>query len=60
MNNKEFLWNIQKVQKGKDIRLSLDSKLQQKSEEALRSQIKKLPDAKAGYAVVSDAKLAQF
>ena len=30
--------------------------MQQKSEEALRSQIKKLPDAKAGYAVVSDAK----
>ena len=29
MNNKEFLWNIQKVQKGKDIRLALDSKLQQ-------------------------------
>ncbi|MGE1038175.1 penicillin-binding protein 2, partial [Bacillus cereus] len=56
MNNKEFLWNIQKVQKGKDIRLALDSKLQQKSEEALRSQIKKLPDVKAGYAVVSDAK----
>ncbi len=56
MNNKEFLWNIQKVQKGKDIRLALDSKLQQKSEEALRSQIKKLPDAKGGYAVVSNAK----
>ena len=49
-----------KSTKGKDIRLALDSKLQQKSEEALRSQIKKLPDAKAGYAVVSDAKLAQF
>jgi hypothetical protein len=27
-----------------------------KAEEALRSQIKKTPDAKAGYAVVSDAK----
>ncbi len=34
----------------------LDSELQQKTEEALRSQIKKTPDAKAGYAVVSDAK----
>ncbi|MES5938723.1 MULTISPECIES: penicillin-binding transpeptidase domain-containing protein [unclassified Bacillus cereus group] len=56
MNNKRFLWNIQKVQKGKDIRLALDSKLQQKTEEALRSQIKKIPDANAGYAVVSDVK----
>ena len=60
MNNKKFLWNIQKVQKGKDVRLALDSELQQKAEEALRSQIKKTPDAKAGYAVVSDAKLARF
>ncbi|WP_242261011.1 penicillin-binding protein 2 [Bacillus cereus group sp. BfR-BA-01453] len=56
INNKKFLWNIQKVQKGKDVQLALDSKLQQKTEEALRSQIKKTPDAKAGYAVVSDAK----
>ncbi len=56
LNNKKFLWNIQKVQKGKDVQLSLDSELQQKTEEALRSQIKKTPDAKAGYAVVSDAK----
>ncbi|KMP27088.1 peptidoglycan D,D-transpeptidase FtsI family protein [Bacillus sp. GX] len=56
LNNKKFLWNIQKVQKGKDVRLALDSELQQKAEEALRSQIKKTPDAKAGYAVVSDAK----
>ncbi|PEW90397.1 penicillin-binding protein, partial [Bacillus cereus] len=31
MNNTKFLWNIQKVQKGKDIRLALDSKLQQKT-----------------------------
>ena len=45
-----------KVQIGKDVRLALDSELQQKAEEALRSQIKKIPDAKAGYAVVSDAK----
>ncbi|OOR09174.1 penicillin-binding protein, partial [Bacillus cereus] len=56
MNNKKFLWNIQKVQKGKDVRLALDSKLQQKTEEALRSQIKKIPDANAGYAVVTDVK----
>ncbi|PFN69848.1 penicillin-binding transpeptidase domain-containing protein, partial [Bacillus cereus] len=56
LNNKKFLWDIQKVQIGKDVRLALDSELQQKAEEALRSQIKKIPDAKAGYAVVSDAK----
>ncbi len=56
MNNKKFLWNIQKIQKGKDVRLALDSKLQQKTEEALRSQIKKVPDANAGYAVVTDVK----
>ncbi|MGG0648983.1 penicillin-binding protein 2 [Bacillus mycoides] len=56
INNKMFLWNIQKVQKGKDVRLALDSKLQQKTEEALRSQIKKVPDANAGYAVVTDVK----
>ncbi|MFE9081125.1 peptidoglycan D,D-transpeptidase FtsI family protein [Bacillus mobilis] len=56
IGNKKFFWNIQNVQKGKDVRLSLDSKLQQKTEEALRSQIKTLPDAKGGYAVVSDVK----
>ncbi|MFJ8414170.1 peptidoglycan D,D-transpeptidase FtsI family protein [Bacillus paramycoides] len=56
MNNKKFLWNIQHVQMGKDVQLALDSKLQQKTEEALRSQIKKIPDANAGYAVVSDVK----
>ncbi|MCH4566193.1 penicillin-binding protein 2 [Bacillus sp. ES1-5] len=56
MNNKKFLWNIQKVQKGKDVQLALDSKLQQKTEEALRSQIKKIRDAKAGYVVVTDVK----
>ncbi|PGP40207.1 peptidoglycan D,D-transpeptidase FtsI family protein [Bacillus thuringiensis] len=56
IGNKKFFWNIQNVQKGKDVRLALDSKLQQKTEEALRSQIKKIPDAKAGYAVVSDVK----
>ncbi|KXY52126.1 penicillin-binding protein [Bacillus cereus] len=56
IGNKKFLWNIQNVQKGKDVQLALDSKLQQKTEEALRSQIKKIPDAKAGYAVVSDVK----
>ncbi|MEH7190918.1 peptidoglycan D,D-transpeptidase FtsI family protein [Bacillus toyonensis] len=56
MNNKKFSWNIQKVQRGKNIRLALDSKLQQKTEEALRSQIKKIPDAKAGYVVVTDVK----
>ncbi|MED0964029.1 penicillin-binding protein 2 [Bacillus paramycoides] len=56
MNNKKFLWNIQHVQMGKDVQLALDSKLQQKTEEALRSQIKKIPDANAGYAVVSDMK----
>ncbi|MEI4603071.1 penicillin-binding protein 2 [Bacillus cereus] len=56
IGNKKFFWNIQNVQIGKDVRLALDSKLQQKTEEALRSQIKKIPDAKAGYAVVSDVK----
>ncbi|TKH04899.1 penicillin-binding protein 2, partial [Bacillus wiedmannii] len=56
MNNKKFLWNIQKVQKGKDIWLALDSKLQQKTEEALRSQIKKITDVNAGYVVVTDVK----
>ncbi|MFC9727732.1 MULTISPECIES: penicillin-binding protein 2 [Bacillus] len=56
IGNKKFFWNIQSVQKGKDVRLALDSNLQQKTEEALRSQIKKIPDAKAGYAVVSDVK----
>ncbi|MGW6151219.1 peptidoglycan D,D-transpeptidase FtsI family protein [Bacillus mycoides] len=56
MNNKKFLWNIQKAQKGKDIQIALDSKLQQKTEEALRSQIKQIRDAKAGYAVVTDVK----
>ena len=45
-----------KSTKGKDVRLALDSELQQKAEEALKSQIKKTPDAKAGYAIVSDAK----
>ncbi len=56
IKNKKFLWNIQTVQKGKDVRLAIDSKLQQKTEEALRSQIKKVPDANAGYAVVTDVK----
>ncbi|PEO56097.1 penicillin-binding protein [Bacillus toyonensis] len=56
MNNKKFFWNIQKVQKGEDVQLALDSKLQQKTEEALRSQLKKIPDANAGYAVVTDVK----
>ncbi|AIY73286.1 penicillin binding transpeptidase domain protein [Bacillus cereus] len=56
MNNKKFFWSIRKVQNGKDVRLALDFKLQQKTEEALKSQIKKTPDAKGGYAVVSDAK----
>ncbi|MBE7123693.1 peptidoglycan D,D-transpeptidase FtsI family protein [Bacillus cereus] len=56
MNNKKFLWNIQKVQNGKDVWLALDSNLQQKTEEALRAQIKKTPDANAGYAVVTDVK----
>ncbi|TCJ77962.1 UNVERIFIED_ORG: cell division protein FtsI/penicillin-binding protein 2 [Bacillus cereus] len=56
MNNKKFLWNIQKIQKGKDIQLSLNSKLQQKTEEALRAQIKKIADVNAGYAVVTDVK----
>ncbi|ENB9401452.1 TPA: peptidoglycan D,D-transpeptidase FtsI family protein [Bacillus cereus] len=56
INNKKFLWNIQKVQKGKDVQLALDSKLQQKTEEALRSQIKKITDINAGYVVVTDVK----
>ncbi|HFK1681395.1 TPA: peptidoglycan D,D-transpeptidase FtsI family protein [Bacillus tropicus] len=56
INNKKFLWNIQKVQKGKDVQLALDSKLQQKTEEALRSQIKKITDINAGYVVVTNVK----
>ncbi|MDA1582931.1 peptidoglycan D,D-transpeptidase FtsI family protein [Bacillus paranthracis] len=56
INNKKFLWNIQKVQKGKDVQLALDSKLQQKTEEALRSQIKKITDINASYVVVTDVK----
>ncbi|MFC9416794.1 peptidoglycan D,D-transpeptidase FtsI family protein [Bacillus mobilis] len=56
INNKKLLWNIQNVQKGKDIRLALNSKLQQKTEEALRAQIKKIADVNAGYAVVTDVK----
>ncbi|MBZ8125989.1 peptidoglycan D,D-transpeptidase FtsI family protein, partial [Bacillus thuringiensis] len=56
VNNKKFLWNMQKVQKGKDIRLALDSELQQKTEESLRSQIKKITDVNAGYVVVTDVK----
>ncbi|HHL3303032.1 TPA: peptidoglycan D,D-transpeptidase FtsI family protein [Bacillus cereus] len=56
INNKKFLWNIQKLQKGKDVQLALDSKLQQKTEEALRSQIKKITDINAGYVVVTDVK----
>ncbi|WP_075306969.1 peptidoglycan D,D-transpeptidase FtsI family protein [Bacillus wiedmannii] len=56
LTNKKFLWNIQKVQKGKDVRLALDSELQQKAEEALRSQIKKITAVNAGYVVVTDVK----
>ncbi|MGF1438463.1 peptidoglycan D,D-transpeptidase FtsI family protein [Bacillus thuringiensis] len=56
VNNKKFLWNMQKVQKGTDIRLALDSELQQKTEESLRSQIKKITDVNAGYVVVTDVK----
>ncbi|MDP7989407.1 penicillin-binding protein 2 [Bacillus sp. MHSD_36] len=56
INNKKFLWNIQNAQKGKDIQLALNSKLQQKAEEALRSQIKKITDVNAGYVVVTDVK----
>ncbi|MCU5376004.1 penicillin-binding transpeptidase domain-containing protein [Bacillus cereus] len=56
MNNKKFLWNIQKARKGKNIQLTLDSKLQQKTEEALRSQIKKITDVNAGYVVITDVK----
>ena len=60
MNNKSSYGTFKKYKKEKDVRLALDSELQQKAEEALKSQIKKTPDAKAGYAIVSDAKLAQF
>ncbi|MEI4620430.1 penicillin-binding protein 2 [Bacillus pfraonensis] len=60
LKNKKFLWNIQSPQKGKDIQLALDYKLQQKTEEALRSQIQKTPDATAGYAVVIDVKTGKI
>ena len=60
IKNKKFLWNIQSSQKGKDIQLALDYKLQQKTEEALRSQVQKTPDATAGYAVVIDVKTGEI
>nr|WP_314108530.1 penicillin-binding transpeptidase domain-containing protein [Bacillus pseudomycoides] len=60
IKNKKFLWNIQSPQRGKDIQLALDYKLQQKTEEALRSQIQKAPDATAGYAVVIDVKTGEI
>ncbi|MBY0597560.1 peptidoglycan D,D-transpeptidase FtsI family protein [Bacillus bingmayongensis] len=60
IKNKKFLWNIQSPQRGKDIQLALDYKLQQKTEEALRSQIQKTPDATAGYAVVIDVKTGEI
>ncbi|KEK22190.1 penicillin-binding protein [Bacillus gaemokensis] len=60
LKNKKFLWNIQSPQKGKDIQLALDYKLQQKTEEALKSQIQKTPDANAGYAVVMDVKTGEI
>ncbi|AIK37054.1 penicillin-binding protein [Bacillus pseudomycoides] len=60
IKNKKFLWNIQSPQRGKDIQLALDYKLQQKTEKALRSQIQKTPDATAGYAVVIDVKTGEI
>lgn len=60
IKNKKFLWNIQSPQKGKDIQLAIDYKLQQKTEEALRSQIKKIPGANTGYAVVIDVKTGKI
>ncbi|MEN1936341.1 penicillin-binding transpeptidase domain-containing protein [Paenibacillus sp. 102] len=60
IKSKQFLWNIQNPQRGKDIQLALDYKLQQKTEEALRSQIQKTPDATAGYAVVIDVKTGKI
>ncbi|MBO1580477.1 penicillin-binding protein 2 [Bacillus sp. XF8] len=60
IKNKKFLWNIQSPQRGKDIQLALDYKLQQKTEETLRSQIQKTPDATAGYAVVIDVKTGEI
>ncbi|PEI84501.1 penicillin-binding protein [Bacillus pseudomycoides] len=60
IKNKKFLWNIQSPQRGKDIQLALDYKLQQKTEKALRSQIQKTPDATAGYAVVIDIKTGEI
>ncbi|KYG35545.1 penicillin-binding protein [Bacillus gaemokensis] len=60
IKDKKFLWNIQSPQKGKDIQLALDYKLQQKTEEALRSQIKNTRDANAGYAVVIDVKTGKI
>ncbi|PEY29066.1 penicillin-binding protein [Bacillus cereus] len=60
IKNKKFLWNIQSPQRGKDIQLALDYKLQQKTEEALRSQIQKAPDATVGYAVVIDVKTGEI
>ncbi len=60
VKDKKFLWNIQNPQRGKDIQLTLDYKLQQKTEEALRSQIQKSPNATAGYAVVIDVKTGEI
>ncbi|MEH7464402.1 penicillin-binding protein 2 [Bacillus thuringiensis] len=60
IKNKKFLWNMQNPQKGKDIQLTLDVKLQQKTEEALRDQVKQIPDANGGYAVVIDVKTGKI
>ncbi|CAM4289777.1 penicillin-binding protein [Bacillus manliponensis] len=59
IQNKKFIWNMQSPKRGKDIQLALDYKLQQKTEEALRSQIKNTPDANEGYAVVMDVKTGE-
>ncbi|MDM5155021.1 penicillin-binding protein 2 [Bacillus sp. DX1.1] len=60
INNKKLSWDIQKAQKGKDIHLALDYKLQHKTEEVLRSNIKNIPDANSGYAVVMDVKTGEI
>lgn len=60
IKNKKFLWNMKNPQKGKDIQLTLDVKLQQKTEEALRDQVKQIPDANGGYAVVIDVKTGKI
>ncbi|KFN02597.1 penicillin-binding protein 2 [Bacillus clarus] len=56
INKKQYFWRIQNKERGKDIQLSLDSKLQQKVEEALKSQLQLTQNRAEGYAVAMNVK----